>query len=193
MKSTMPSRPVGASDSATWRSRAIDLRVRVDHQHRVKSFGQLGIARASEDRLHVAQALTRNPPLDRADHRRLDILGEDDAIWPNASRQPDREPSATGTDIGHASAVEDLELVHDPLGLLPFVSIRTLEEPELFGWKQPCVRVPLLRGERGRRHHQRRKRGDETHACHRNPPGQLNWPSTFSSTVEKSAVGSSRW
>ena len=108
------------------------------------------------------QVLARHPPLDHLDHLRLDVLGVDPAVRPDAPRQTDREPAAGGAELSDDAALGDVEGVHDLIGTLPDVAIRSFELGQVFGRKQFAVLLPLLgAGDRGQqRERDEHDRGD---------------------------------
>ena len=62
---------------------------------------------------------------------RLDVFGVDAAVRADPARQPHREPAAAGAEVGDDAAFADLQRVHDLIGPLPRVAIRSLEQPEI--------------------------------------------------------------
>ena len=61
----------------------------------------------------------------------LDVLGVDDAVGPDPSRQMHREPSACRADFGNRRSLRDPQRVHDLIGFLPLVAVGGLEQPEI--------------------------------------------------------------
>src|SRR5690606_16799724 len=100
---------------------------------------QAGIAGRPENRLDVREALVGYPLRDRINHLPLDVFGVDAPVGADAPRQADREPAAAGADVGYPRSVGNPERIHDPIGLLPFVAVGTLENTEILRRKQPSV------------------------------------------------------
>ena len=126
---------------AQQRDRLLDLVIRVDDQHGVErlagSFGSVGVPSTVFTRF--CRPSRSHAALDRLDHLRLDVFGVDLAVRTDAARQAHGEPAAAGAEVGDDAAVADLERVHDLIGPLPRVAIRTLEQAEVLRRKQPRV------------------------------------------------------
>ena len=121
------------------------LVVGVDDQHRVERVRpQPGILVVPVGDAHVAQPLALHPPVDRLEHLRLDVLGDDEPTRPDAASEADGEPAAAGADVGDDRAIGDAERVHDLAGTLIRLAIGTLEQTQFFGREQAAVGLGLL-------------------------------------------------
>ena len=84
----------------------------------------------------VGEAAVVQVYADGFDHLRLHVLGVHDPVWPDAAREPQREPAAPGAQIGDDRTVRDAERVHDLIGLLPGLTIGGVEQAEILGREQ---------------------------------------------------------
>src|SRR2546427_281384 len=73
----------------------LHLVIRADDQRCIDHGRQPRIVGDAEDRHDVRQILVLHAPLDRLDHRRLDILREHASDRSDATREADREPAAS--------------------------------------------------------------------------------------------------
>ena len=65
-----------------------------DDDDRVDALGQSRIVGRAENRAHPRQVLLLHAPADPIDHLRLNVLGVDEAVRPDATREPDGKPAA---------------------------------------------------------------------------------------------------
>ena len=108
--------------------RVRDLVVRVHDQHGIEGVGwEARIRRLAVHIQHVAEAFTQDAAPDRREHLRLDVFRVDLAVGPDAPGQTHREPAASRAHVGHDRAVPDAQRVHDQVGLLPRVAVRSFE------------------------------------------------------------------
>src|SRR5688572_8691395 len=140
-----PSGLQGIADVAQQRARVVHLVIGLDDQHDVDGLREIGIDGSAEDGFDVLQSLAPKAAIDRSDHLGLDVLCVDQAVRPDPVRQPDGEPPTTCTEVSDDASFRDLEEVHDLIGALPCVPIRTLEQAEVLRREQPSVRALLRR------------------------------------------------
>jgi hypothetical protein len=103
-----------------------DVMVRVDDEHHVDRFGQVGAIGAALNGDHLRQALFGRPLFDVLHHRRLDV----DGIDPRPSRrvrQSNREVPGAGADVGDRLPGRQGQRVDDPGRHLPRVARRIVE------------------------------------------------------------------
>src|SRR5262249_14208858 len=120
------------------RLRILNLVVGVHDEDGVqRKVPQPWVDRRSKDRPDVVQAFARRAPFDRVDHLPLDVLGIDDSVRADLAREPYRNPSASGAQVGDRAAVADAERVHDLIWPLPGVTVWPFELTEILRTKQP--------------------------------------------------------
>jgi len=125
--------------------RLVHLVKRVGDDYGIDARRQPRIGRRAEDRTNVEQVLTLHALADRFEHLSLHVFGIDDAVGPDATREPQGEPAAGGAQFGGRRSVRNAEAVHDQLGLVPLRAIGSLEEPQILRVEQLALRF-LLRG-----------------------------------------------
>ena len=146
-----PLRPERLRHVSQQRHGIVNLPIGIGDEHRIDAAREVRVGFSAEHRSHVAQILPLSPPLDRIDHRRLDIFRVDEPVRPDTAGEPDREPAAGSADLGDHRAVGDVQRVHDLIGLLPLIAIRRLEESEIQGSEETRLGLEGGRGRKGGR------------------------------------------
>jgi hypothetical protein len=113
------------------RHRIFDFAIRVGDEDGIDAARQVRIGFAAEHGPHVPQVFALGPAFDRVDHRRLDVFGVNEAVGADAAREANREPAAGRADFRDDRSVRDVQHVHDLIGLLPLITIRRFQEPQV--------------------------------------------------------------
>ena len=117
----------------------VHLAVRVGDEHGIQTWWQLGVGWGTQHGPDVRQPLTLQPPPSGLEHDGLNVLGVDEAVGPDAAREPGREPATGNSELCNDVAFGDLERVHDQVGLLPLIAVRGLEQSKRARWKEPAA------------------------------------------------------
>ena len=77
------------------------------------------------------------PTTDRFQHLELHVFRVHDATRSDAARQLEREPPASGTEVGNGRAVGDQQRVENQFGLLPLLAVGRFDQAEILRREEP--------------------------------------------------------